>query len=60
MVWKNGEVDRTFKVLDEMYKGNLPPTVVSFGSAISACGKVGIFLFVCIFVLCLVEYLCVD
>lgn len=38
--YKNGQVERAFEVLDEMYKSNLPPNVVSFGSAISACGKV--------------------
>ena len=40
IVEKNGEVERTFKIMDEMYEAKISPTVVSFCSAISACGKV--------------------
>lgn len=37
---QNKEWDRAFKILDEMYEVNLKPDVISFGAAISACGKV--------------------
>ena len=37
---QNKQWDRAFKILDEMYELNLKPDVISFGAAISACGKV--------------------